>query len=143
MNGEEKNYIEKVEKIIENFGKIQKTLVLDKEGIKAITRLVEEWEGKPHTFSLDDPVTLKGRQAAEKVLGELEKQSVELSRITPPERWSTFHQKLSDSISLQIEGYREMLQVFKDREPRHLLSGQEKINQGMGLLSARANPHEN
>jgi len=117
--------------------------VLDKEGIKAITNFVAEWEGKPHKFSLEDPVTLKGKNATQKVITELESQIGELKSLNPPQRWVLFHQRLTDSLSLQLEGYREMLKIFLDRDPKHLTAGQEKINQGMGLLTARAKLDEN
>ena len=142
MSHKEQKYIEKIEEIIEQFGIIQKKFVLDKEGVKAIVKFIETLEGKPPTFSLDDPVMVKGKKSAFYVIEELQKQLKALKEITPPEKWELFHRTLTASISLQLEGYREMAKVFSDNDPQHIFKGQEKVNEGMEMISARAKPEE-
>lgn len=134
MRDPEREYMEHIERIIEHFGTIQRNFVLDKSGIRAIVKFIEDFAGAPPTFSLDDPVILKGKQAATRVINELGTQYAELERIEPPERWQRFHESLLSSIQLQLQGYKEMTQVFEDSDISHLSSGQELVNRGMGIL---------
>ncbi len=138
MKDAEKQYMEQIEGIIEQFGTIQRNFVLDKTGIRAIVKFIEDFAGGPQTFSLDDPVILKGKQAAFRVIEELGKQLDELGRIEPPEVWLRFHESLCSSIKLQLQGYKEMTKVFEDSDINHLSSGQELVNKGMGILEGGA-----
>jgi hypothetical protein len=134
MKDPERQYMEQIERIIEQFGTIQRNFVLDKNGIRAIVKFIEDFAGAPPSFSLDDPVILKGRQAAFKVIEELTRQLEDLQRIESPEIWAKFHQSLITSITLQLEGYKEMTKVFEDSDTRHLSNGQELVKRGMGIL---------
>lgn len=130
--------MEQIERIIESFGQIQRNFVLDKSGIRAIVKFIEDFAGAPPTFSLDDPVILKGKQAAFKVIEELSKQLDELEKIEAPEVWRRFHESLISSIKLQLQGYKEMTRVFEDSDITHLSQGQELVNKGMGILEGGA-----
>ena len=136
MNDPERRYMESIEKSIEQLGSIQRTFVLDKNGIRAIVRLIEEMGGAPPVFSLDDPVILKGRAAALRVVEELAAQLATLEAIDAPDIWAHFHQSLVTSIGLQLQGYRAMTRVFDDSNPRHLAEGQELVTRGMAMLEA-------
>lgn len=134
MRDPEREYMDQIERIIEHFGTIQRNFVLDKSGIRAIVKFIEDFAGAPPSFSLDDPVILKGKQAATRVIEELGEQYEELMRIKAPERWLKFHESLLSSIKLQLQGYKEMTRVFEDSDISHLSNGQELVNQGMGIL---------
>ncbi|MHB2015582.1 MAG: hypothetical protein ACYCW6_01410 [Candidatus Xenobia bacterium] len=134
MKDEEKRYMEKIEDVIDHFGTIQRNFVLDKSGIKAIVKFIQDFAGQPPSFSLDDPVVLKGKQAAFRVIDELEKQLSELQGLKPPDVWDKFHESLLSSIQLQLQGYKEMVRVFDDSDINHLQHGQELVNKGMGIL---------
>jgi len=138
MKDPERNYMEQIERIIEQFGTIQRNFVLDKSGIRAIVKFIEDFAGAPPTFSLDDPVILKGKQAAFKVIEELGKQLGDLERIQAPGVWARFHESLVSSIRLQLQGYKEMTRVFEDSDINHLSHGQELVNQGMAILEGGA-----
>jgi len=133
---EEKQYIEAVEAVIEQFGTIQRNFVLDRQGIRAIVRFIQDLEGKHPVFALDDPVLQKGKGAAERVIQELAHQLKTLEALTPPQIWARFHSAFLDSIRLQLEGYREMMKVFNDNRIEHIAKGQEKVDRGMSILSA-------
>ncbi len=134
MKDEEKRYMEKIESAIDHFGTIQRNFVLDKSGIRAIVKFIQDFAGSPPSFSLDDPVILKGKQAAFKVIDELEKQLLDLRSVRPPDIWEKFHESLLNSIQLQLQGYKEMVRVFEDSDVDHLQHGQEMVNKGMGIL---------
>ena len=134
MKDEEKRYMEKIEAVIDHFGTIQRNFVLDKSGIKAIVKFIQDFAGAPPSFSLDDPVILKGKQAAFKVIDELGKQLSDLRTVKPPDVWEKFHESLLSSIQLQLEGYQEMVRVFEDSDVHHLSEGQDLVNKGMGIL---------
>ncbi len=134
MKDPEREYMEHIEAIIEHFGTIQRNFVLDKSGIRAIVKFIEDFAGAPPSFSLDDPVVLKGREAAGRVVKELAVQLGELQLLSPPERWGAFHASLVNSIDLQLRGYKEMTRVFEDSDINHLSAGQELVNRGMGIL---------
>ena len=134
MTDPEREFMDQIERIIEHFGTIQRNFVLDKSGIRAIVKFIEDFAGAPPSFSLDDPVILKGKQAAGRVIEELGVQHAELQRLAPPERWQRFHASLVSSIELQLRGYKEMTRVFEDSDVNHLTKGQELVNQGMSLL---------
>lgn len=134
MRDPEREFMDQIERIIEHFGTIQRNFVLDKSGIRAIVKFIEDFAGGPPTFSLDDPVILKGKQAASRVIEELGVQHDELQRLHPPERWQRFHASLVSSIELQLRGYKEMTRVFEDSDVSHLTRGQELVNQGMSIL---------
>ena len=55
---DEKRYMEKIESVIDQFGTIQRNFVLDKSGIRAIVKFIQDFAGAPPSFSLDDPVIL-------------------------------------------------------------------------------------
>lgn len=134
MRDPEREFMDQIERIIEHFGTIQRNFVLDKSGIRAIVKFIEDFAGAPPTFSLDDPVILKGKQAASRVIEELGKQHADLQQLAPPERWVRFHASLVSSIELQLRGYKEMTRVFEDSDVSHLTQGQELVNQGMSIL---------
>jgi len=134
MGEQEKHYLEAIESFIESFGSIQRELVLNQEGLRAVVRFIEDFAGGPQAFSLDDPVMLKGRLAALTVIEELAGEMERIKEMEPPGRWKIFHETLLESVTLQLRGYREMARIFDDRELEHLLKGQELVNQGMGLL---------
>lgn len=132
----EEVYLEQVEKIIEQFGVIQRNFVMDKMGIHAIVKFIEDFSGQPQSFSLDDPVIQKGKATCTRVIKEMEEQHTQLEKLSPPELWGTFHQSLLKSIKLQLEGYKEMAKVFDNRNVIHIATGQKLVNEGMSLLEA-------
>lgn len=132
----EEAYLEQIEKIIEHFGVIQKQFIMDKKGIHAIIKFIEDFSGQPQTFSLDDPVIQKGKITAQKVIHEIEIQLSQIERLEPPEIWKTFHATLTQSIKLQLEGYKEMAKVFDNKNTIHIVTGQKLVNEGMSLLEA-------
>ena len=138
MRNLEQKYISAIEKSIERFGEIQRKFVFDKDGIKAIVKLIEDLEGKRPVFTLNDPLIAKGKKAALNMITELNKQLEALEKIKPPADWKKFHRSLVASLSLQLEGYQEMMLVFNDNNFEHINLGQLKVNQGMKILSARA-----
>ncbi len=134
MKKEEKTYLVQIEKIIENFGTIQRQFVLDKSGIRAIIKFIEDLEGHRPFFELDDPVVQKGKTAAERVIESLEEQMKTLEALSPPPSWKKFHESFLESIKLQLKGYKEMALVFEDSNVDHIIKGQELIDKGMELL---------
>lgn len=134
--GKEEVYLEQVERIIEQFGVIQKQLIMDKKGIHAIVKFIEDFSGQPQTFSLDDPVIQKGKTTARKVIHEMEGQFSQLEKLEPPEIWKTFHSTLTQSIKMQLDGYKEMAKVFENKNTIHIITGQKLVNEGMSLLEA-------
>ncbi|NDD27066.1 MAG: hypothetical protein EB084_02220 [Proteobacteria bacterium] len=134
MRDPEREFMEQIERIIERFGTIQRNFVLDKSGIRAIVKFIGDFAGAPPTFSLDDPVILKGKQAAMRVVEELGVQLDDLQQLSPPERWMRFHASLVSSIELQLKGYQEMTRVFEDSDVAHLSQGQALVNEGMSIL---------
>lgn len=136
MESGEEFYLEQVEKIIEQFGVIQRNFVMDKKGIHAIVKFIEDFSGQPQAFSLDDPVIQKGKNTCYRVIKEMEEQLNQLERLNPSELWKTFHESLLKSIRLQLEGYKEMAKVFEDRNIIHIAAGQKLVNEGMSLLEA-------
>ncbi|HEY4003042.1 MAG TPA: hypothetical protein VGO93_29505 [Candidatus Xenobia bacterium] len=134
MKEDEKRYTEKIESALDHFGTIQRNLVRDKNGIGAIVKFIQDFAGTAPAFSLDDPVILKGKQAAFKVIDELEKQLLDLQNVKPPDIWEKFHQSLLSSIQLQLDGYKEMVRVFEDSDIAHLSEGQDMVNKGFGIL---------
>lgn len=136
MEAEEELYLEDIEKIIERFGDIQKQFIMDKKGIHAIIKFIEDFSGAPQSFSLDDPVIQKGKAIVQSVISEIEKQLESIEKLKPPEVWLKFHKILTESIKMQLEGYKEMAKVFKDKNTIHIASGQKLVNLGMKLLEA-------
>lgn len=134
--GREEDYLGEVEKIIEQFGVIQRSFVMDEKGIHAIVKFIEDFSGQPQAFSLDDPVIQKGKAACLRVIKEMENQHAQLEKLKPPELWTTFHESLFKSIKMQLEGYREMAKVFDNRNVIHIATGQKLVNEGMSLLEA-------
>jgi len=134
MDNKEKAYIESIEGIIEQFGTIQRNFVLDKAGIRAIINFIEQFQGRRPFFELSDPVVQKGKVAANKVIKELSKQLKSLDSLKCPDNWSQFHNSLVKSISIQLDGYREMVKVFEDSNLLHISEGQEIVNRGMDIL---------
>lgn len=132
----EEYYLGQVEKIIEQFGVIQRNFVMDKMGIHAIVKFIEDFSGQPQAFSLDDPVIQKGKNTCHRVIKEMEEQLSEIERLKPPELWTTFHDSLLKSIKLQLEGYKEMAKVFENHNIIHIAAGQKLVNEGMSLLEA-------
>ena len=136
MELNEEAYLGEVEKIIEQFGVIQRSFVMDKKGIHAIVQFIEDFSGQPQSFSLDDPVIQKGKSTCIRVIKEMEDQLLRIQQLTPPELWKPFHESLSKSIQLQLEGYKEMAKVFENRNVIHIAAGQKLVNEGMSLLEA-------
>lgn len=134
MRERERRYLERIEEIIERFGSIQRDLVLDQSGIHAIVEFIEKFSGSIPEFPLNDPVLLKGKQAAFKVIGKLEEQLEELKSLEPPALWSQFHEVFVSSISTQLDGYREMVQVFNDRDTSHITRGRSTVDEGVSRL---------
>ncbi|MFP4496903.1 MAG: hypothetical protein ACLFQV_01730 [Vulcanimicrobiota bacterium] len=131
---DESKYLKKMEKIVENFGEIQRNFVLDKTGIKAIIKFVEDLEGRRPFFDLDDPVVQKGKKASEKVIEQLTQELNSLEKIKAPEKWKDFHSRLIHSLETQLQGYREMTLVFEDSDLIHIEEGQLIVNNGMKML---------
>jgi hypothetical protein len=142
MDAKEKKYLKAIEQVIENFGTIQRNFVLDKTGIRAIIKFIEDLEGRRPFFELDDPVVQKGKTAAKKVIDELTVQLDLLKEMEPPQPWTQFHQTLIESIKFQLEGYKEMSQVFEDSNMNHILEGQEMVNRGMKILEGGTKKEE-
>lgn len=140
MDNQEEHYLEQVEGIIEQFGVIQRQFIMDRKGIHAIVKFIEDFSGQPQSFSLDDPVIQKGKATTHRVIKEMEDQLSQLEALNPPELWQTFHQTLLKSIKLQLEGYKEMSKVFENRNTIHIAAGQKLVNEGMGLLEAGIKP---
>jgi hypothetical protein len=136
MELDEKAYLEEIEKVIEQFGVIQRSFVMDKKGIHAIVQFIEDFSGQPQTFSLDDPVIQKGKGICTRVIKEMEDQFVHIQELTPPDLWKPFHESLTKSIQLQLEGYKEMAKVFENKNIIHIATGQKLVNEGMSLLEA-------
>ena len=134
MKDDEKKYLSEIEKVIENFGTIQRNFVLDKSGIRAIIKFIEDLEGRRPFFELDDPVVRKGKTAAERVINELSEQLKILENLSAPPPWEQFHESLVESIRTQLEGYREMALVFEDSDMDHIVDGQDIVNRGMKIL---------
>lgn len=134
MKDEEKKYMDEIERIIEGLGAIQRKFVLDKTGIRAIIRFIEDLEGRRPFFELDDPVVRKGKMAVKRVIDELSRQMEILEDLKPPQPWKEFHRTLVQSIKLQLEGYQEMSMVFEDSNMDHIADGQEMVGQGMKIL---------
>lgn len=134
MKEEEQKYLSQLEKVIENFGTIQRNFVLDKSGIRAIIKFIEDLEGRRPFFDLDDPVVQKGKAAANRVIEALSGQLQILEDLQAPPMWKKFHDSLVESIRTQLEGYREMSLVFEDSDMDHVTDGQEMVNRGMKLL---------
>lgn len=132
----EHEFLEQVEKIIENFGAIHRHFVTDEMGIHAIVKFIEDFSGQSQSFSLDDPVVQKGKSTCHHLVQEMEKQLSNLETLSPPELWFTFHASLLKSIQLQLDGYKEMAKVFEDRNLIHIAAGQKLVNEGLGLLEA-------
>ena len=135
MTLKEKNYVDAVEQSIENFGAVQRDFVFDRRGVHALVTFVEELEGHPPVFSLDDPVIQKARTATEKVITGLKSEIKILKKLKPPVRWETFHSVLLSSLQQQHKGYREMFKVFKDGKAAHIIKGHEIVDQGLSLLA--------
>src|ERR1700687_5033029 len=106
--GPEEYYLEQIEKVIEQFGVIQRSFVMDKMGIHAIVKFIEDFSGQPQAFSLDDPVIQKGKATCLRVIKEMEEQHSQIEQLKPPEIWATFHESLMKSMKLQLDGYKEM-----------------------------------
>jgi hypothetical protein len=142
MDAKEKKYLKAIEQVIENFGNIQRNFVLDKTGIRAIIKFIEDLEGRRPFFELDDPVVQKGKVAAKRVIDELSVQLESLIKMEPPKPWEQFHGTLVESIKLQLEGYKEMSLVFEDSNMSHILEGQELVNRGMNILEGGTKKEE-
>lgn len=134
--GPEEFYLDQIEKVIEQFGVIERQFVRDKMGIHAIVKFIEDFSGQPQSFSLDDPVIQKGKDTCARVINEMEDQTAQLKLLEPPELWVTFHESLLKSIQLQLDGYKEMAKVFEDRNVIHIAAGQKLVFEGMSLLEA-------
>ncbi len=134
MKDDEKKYIEEIEQVIEGIGNIQRQFVFDKTGISAIIRFIEDLEGRRPFFELDDPVVIKGKSAAARVIDQLETQLDILQEISPPVAWEGVHQRLVESLTLQVEGYQEMWEVFEDSSMDHVQEGQGMVSQGIKIL---------
>lgn len=136
MDQMEKKYLSGIEEAIESFGTIQRNFVLDKTGVRAVINFIEQFEGHRPLFDMDDPVVIKGRLAAQKVVEELTKQLKFLEKLEYPADWEQFHKTLLESIQLQLEGYREMTKVFEDCNLEHVEKGRDLVNSGMNLLQS-------
>lgn len=136
IDDEERRYLEQVEAFTSEFGRIQRDFVLQKHGVQAILRFIEDFSGLKPTFKPDDPVLVKGQTAARTAIQELEVQFRRLEAAQPPPAWVLFQATLRESVRLQVQGYREMLRVFEDQDLAHLARGKAQVEQGMGLLEA-------
>lgn len=134
MDKKEEQYLESIEQVIERFGTIQRNFVLDKTGVRAIINFIEQFEGKRPFFELDDPVVLKGKAAAYKVIEELSKQVDYLKQLEYPSVWESFHKVLVESIEEQLNGYNEMIKVFEDSKLKHIETGHKMVSKGMNIL---------
>jgi hypothetical protein len=138
MDENEKKYLDGIEKVIESFGTIQRNFVMDKTGIRAIIKFIEDLEGRRPFFELDDPVVQKGKTAVIRVIEELTGQLNTLKDLLPPSPWKQFHHSLIESIRIQLEGFKEMSLVFEDSDMDHIVDGQDLVNRGMKILEGGA-----
>lgn len=136
LEDQERRYLETIEAFTEEFGRIQRDFVLQKHGVQAVIRFIEDFSGSRPVFQAEDPVMRKGRGAAERAIEELEREFQGLHHADPPAAWKLFHTTLLESVRLQLEGYREMVKVFQDSDLEHLKRGKRLISEGMGLLEA-------
>lgn len=136
MDSSEIRYLEVLEGVIEELGRVERDFVLSSSGIRAVTQLIEEMSGDQARFTPDDPVVQKGFRALERVLENLEEQRFRLARIRPPFLWNAFHGLLLRSLDLQYQGYQEMGLIFQDQRLSHLRDGQQLVREGLGLLQA-------
>lgn len=134
MRQSEENYLASIQIKIESFGVIQREFIFERNGVVALVKLINSLGGNSPVLSLKDPVMQKGRNAAHKVIVELERQLGELKIIEPPQVWMKFHNMMLYSIKLQIEGYKEMLKVFEDGEIKHIGRGKDIVKKGMSFL---------
>ncbi|MCD6310625.1 MAG: hypothetical protein J7M18_07905 [Candidatus Eremiobacteraeota bacterium] len=134
MTRKERKYINAIEQSIENFGAIQRDFVLDKRGIHALVRFIEDLEGHQPSFDLDDPVIQKAKTSVQKVIIGLKSEIKKLKKLEPSSQWKTFHDAFLTSLNEQLKGYTEMFKVFKDGKIRHIKKGQEIANRGVNLL---------
>lgn len=136
LDDQERRYLEGIEAFTEEFGRIQRDFVLQKHGVQAVIRFIEDFSGTRPAFKPDDPVMVKGRGAAERAIEDLKREFQDLHHAEPPPQWKLFHATLLESVRLQLEGYREMVKVFDDSDVEHLRRGKIMIEKGMGLLEA-------
>lgn len=136
MDQREKDYLEQIEAFTEEFGRIQRDFVLERDGVRAVVRFIEEFSGSRPSFTPGDPVIDKGKAAAERAIIDLGVQYQRLCEADPPPEWEPFHRTLVRSIRLQLEGYQEMARVFEDSDLEHLRRGNALVREGMGLLEA-------
>lgn len=134
MKHTEESYFLSIQEKIEHFGVIQRDFIYEKTGIASLVRLIASMGGSLQELSLRDPVILKGRRAAERVILSLSREVEELRSIEPPPLWLRYHQMMISSLELQIEGYREMVLVFEDNEIRHIGRGKDIVKKGMSIL---------
>lgn len=136
MDNSENRYLEILEGVIEELGRVERDFVLSSSGIRAVTQLIEEMSGDRARFAPDDPVVQKGNRALRKVVENLEEQRFRLERTRPPFLWNAFHGLLLRSLDLQHQGYLEMGRLFHDQQLSHLHEGQRLVREGLGLLQA-------
>lgn len=136
IDDQERRYLEQIEVFTEEFGRIQRDFVLQRHGVQAVIRFIEDFSGSRPAFNRDDPVLVKGRTAAERAIEDLSREFQDLHHAEPPAAWRLFHGTLLESVRLQLEGYREMIRVFDDADVAHLRKGKAMVDQGMGLLEA-------
>lgn len=135
MEAEERRYMERIERFTEEFARIQRDFVRDKEGVRAVAGLFREF-GHAHSSPPDDPLLEKGKEATERAIVELGVELEKLRDIGVPPAWAIFHGRLLESLRLQLEGYHVMARVFGDWKQEHLTAGQELVRRGMALLEA-------
>lgn len=121
---------------MEEFTRIQRDFVRDKQGVRALVGLIRDLSGRLPLLDPQDPVLRKGQDATERAIVELGVQMARLRRAEPPEAWQRFHHTLLESLRLQLEGYQEMTRVIQDWKPDHLVAGEALVRRGMSLLEA-------
>lgn len=136
MNDGEKEYLQRVEKVIESFGVIQREFVLHKNGITAVIELIKNFSvDKNARIPLDDPIIQQGKIVVDKVIKELKNTYSQLERAFPPGEWRRFHNTLINSLVLQVKGYEIMFKTFNDYKISHILEGKELVDRGITLLA--------
>lgn len=130
----EREYLELLENVFQKMYEVQRDIIYAQKGLQAVMNLFKEFSQEPVKLDPSDPVYQQAEALLRQLVNSLRELYRDLERASPPESWEKFHQVLSRSLLLQIEGYEEMLMAFTDRNPEHIRAGSYKVNQGLKLL---------
>lgn len=136
----EQDYMGQIDAFAEEFGRVQREFIRSKSGVRALVGLIRDISGGLPQLGPDDPVLHKAREATEKALVELGVQTQRLERAEPPELWRPFHERLLESLRLQLDGYHEMSMALREYRIDFLQRGQARVLEGMSLLEAGQPP---